>query len=42
MSGVFISYRSDDTSYVAGRLYDALAEALSDERVFRDVDDIPP
>lgn len=41
VSGVFISYRREDTSYIAGRLHDRLAEVLS-ERIFRDIDDMRP
>jgi hypothetical protein len=37
---VFISYRREDTSGQAGRLYDALAEHLGKENVFIDVDTI--
>lgn len=37
---VFVSYRRSDTSHVAGRLYDRLAERLGDDRVFMDVDSI--
>jgi hypothetical protein len=37
---VFVSYRREDTSGHAGRLYDALAEKFGDENVFMDVDTI--
>ena len=37
---VFISYRREDTSGQAGRLYDALADKLGAENVFMDVDTI--
>jgi len=37
---VFISYRREDTSGQAGRLYDALAEKLGQDNVFMDVDTI--
>jgi hypothetical protein len=37
---VFISYRRDDTSGQAGRLYDALAARLGPDNVFMDVDTI--
>jgi TIR domain-containing protein len=37
---VFISYRREDTSGQAGRLYDALAKALGPDNVFMDVDTI--
>lgn len=42
MSGVFISYRREDSSYIAGRLHDRLAAALGPERIFRDVDAMKP
>jgi hypothetical protein len=35
---VFISYRRDDTSGHAGRVYDAVAERLGDANVFMDVE----
>ena len=35
---VFISYRRDDTSGHAGRLYDAVAQRLGDANVFMDVE----
>lgn len=38
---VFISYRRDDTRWVAGRLADSLGAYFGDRRVFRDVGDIP-
>ena len=37
---VFISYRREDTSGQAGRLYDALAKELGQDNVFMDVDTI--
>jgi hypothetical protein len=37
---VFISYRREDTSGQAGRLYDALAKQFGQENVFMDVDTI--
>ena len=40
MSGVFISYRRDDTAGHAGRLYDHLKRAFGADGVFMDVDDI--
>lgn len=40
--GVFISYRRADTSHVAGRLFDRLAQRLGEEKVFMDVDSIEP
>lgn len=42
MGKVFISYRRDDASGYAGRLYDHLAERLGENAVFMDVDTIPP
>ncbi len=42
MSGVFISYRREDSAPYAGRLYDRLSARFGAERVFMDVDDIPP
>jgi dipeptidyl aminopeptidase/acylaminoacyl peptidase len=38
--GIFISYRRQETSHLAGRLYDRLANRFGDERVFMDVDTI--
>jgi hypothetical protein len=40
MSGVFISYRRDDTAGHAGRLYDHLTRAFGADGVFMDLDDI--
>jgi hypothetical protein len=37
---VFLSYRREDASGHAGRLYDALSERFGDENVFMDVDTI--
>jgi len=42
MSGIFISYRRDDSAPYAGRLCDRLGSEFGAERVFMDVDDIPP
>jgi len=42
MEKVFISYRRDDASGHAGRLYDHLVERLGENAVFMDVDTIPP
>ena len=39
---IFISYRRDDASGTAGRLYDRLAARLGTDRVFMDVDSISP
>ena len=42
MSSVFLSYRRDDSSGYAGRLYDRLAQRLGRQRVFMDIDNIEP
>ena len=43
MSGqIFISYRRDDASYPAGRLYDRLSTRFSHNQIFMDVDTIEP
>jgi TIR domain-containing protein len=42
MSGIFISYRREDSQELAGRLFDRLAQRFGKERVFRDVDAIDP
>ena len=39
---VFISYRRQETSHLAGRLYDRLADRFGEDRVFMDVDSIEP
>jgi hypothetical protein len=39
---VFINYRRADAGGYAGRLYDSLAAEFGRERVFMDVDNIPP
>jgi len=41
-SGIFISYRRDDASGEAGRLYDHLIARFGDHMVFRDIDAIDP
>lgn len=41
MSGIFISYRRDDSAATVGRIYDRLVEAFGKEVVFKDVDSIP-
>lgn len=41
MSKIFISYRRDDSSTVAGRIYDRLASHFGRGAVFKDVDSIP-
>jgi hypothetical protein len=40
-SGVFLSYRREDTKHAAGRLADRIAERFTSSRVFMDVDSIP-
>jgi hypothetical protein len=42
MSGIFISYRREDSAAYAGRLYDRLSSRFGADQVFMDVDDIPP
>ncbi|HSX92712.1 MAG TPA: toll/interleukin-1 receptor domain-containing protein, partial [Hydrogenophaga sp.] len=42
MDGIFISYRRDDASGYAGRLYDRLKAHFGDDRVFMDVAEIEP
>src|SRR4051812_27410931 len=42
MSGIFISYRREDSAPHAGRLYDLLCARFGADKVFMDVDDIPP
>jgi hypothetical protein len=42
VSGIFISYRREDSQALAGRLYDRLAQRFGRERVFRDIDAIDP
>jgi hypothetical protein len=42
MSGIFISYRRDDSSGSTGRIADRLVERFGDAAVFRDVSDIAP
>lgn len=41
-SGIFISYRRDETSGEAGRLYDHLVAHFGEHMVFRDIDAIDP
>jgi len=36
--GIFISYRRHDSSHLAGRLYDRLADRFGEGQVFIDVD----
>jgi hypothetical protein len=41
MSGrIFISYRRDDASSAAGRLYDRLSARFSQNQIFFDIDNI--
>ncbi|MEO6563723.1 MAG: toll/interleukin-1 receptor domain-containing protein [Nitrosospira sp.] len=40
--GVFISYRRDDSAGHSGHLYDRLTSYFGPQRVFMDIDDIPP
>jgi ferredoxin len=42
MARIFISYRRDDSSGCAGRLYDRLAERYGRQEMFMDVDNIQP
>ena len=42
MSGIFISYRREDSAAYAGRLYDRLSAHFGADQVFMDVDDILP
>jgi hypothetical protein len=39
---VFVSYRRQDTSHLAGRLYDRLVDRFGQHHVFMDVDSIDP
>ena len=39
---IFISYRREESSYAAGRLYDRLTDRFGTGRVFIDVDTIEP
>jgi WD40 repeat protein len=40
MSGIFISYRREDSAPYTGRLYDRLAAHFGKDRVFMDLDDV--
>lgn len=42
MSGIFLSYRRDDASGWAGRLYEHLVREVGPEQVFIDIDTIAP
>jgi tetratricopeptide (TPR) repeat protein len=42
MPGIFICYRREDSDSAAGRIYDRLVAHFRDEKVFLDVDTIPP
>ena len=42
MPGIFISYRREDSSGQAGRLYDRLAGHFGKDKVFMDIDTIRP
>jgi TIR domain len=39
---IFLNYRREDTRGYAGRLYDRLSNRFGEDRIFRDVDAIPP
>ena len=41
-AGIFVSYRRQETSHLAGRLYDRLADRFGESQVFIDVDAIEP
>ena len=40
--GVFISYRREEASGIAGRIYDRIADRFGQRRIFMDVDSIEP
>ena len=40
--GIFVSYRRQESSHLAGRLYDRLADRFGEGQVFIDVDTIEP
>jgi hypothetical protein len=42
MPGIFISYRRDDSSAYAGRIYDRLVSRFGEGNVFMDVDGLKP
>lgn len=41
-AGIFVSYRRQESSHLAGRLYDRLADRFGEGQVFIDVDTIEP
>src|SRR5690349_17123265 len=41
-TGIFVSYRREDSRHVAGRLYDRLCDHFGPGAVFMDVDSIEP
>jgi hypothetical protein len=41
MSKIFISYRRDDSAYVAHRLHEKIQEHFGNDSVFFDIDTIP-
>jgi hypothetical protein len=41
-SGIFISYRRDDSAGHAGRLFDGLSDHFDEDQIFMDVDHIEP
>ena len=40
MSKIFISYRREDSAYIAEAIYDALALHFGEDNVFKDVNSI--
>ena len=42
MTGIFISYRREDTTLWAGRLYERLANEFNRDQLFMDADNIAP
>ncbi len=40
--GIFVSYRRQESSHLAGRLYDSLSSRFGEDQVFMDVDTIEP
>jgi len=41
VSGIFLSYRRDDSAGIAGRIYDRLVAHFGEDQIFMDVDSIP-